>query len=799
MKKLLIISALCAFCLGLGAQNRPGDFGLAADDESTVQQMRVRMDSIRRHRPTVALVLSGGGAKGAATIGALKFMEQYKLPVDLVLGTSIGGLLGSLYALGYDAGYLDTLMRKADWDIVMSDKVDRKYIPYSQIRYKEKFAVSIPFYYSSEDYRNYLSGDEPFTPGTDQHLHIGAEEDRSTTLEHILKGNLLGSLPSGYLYGQNVNQLFTARTVGYSDSTDFTRFPIPFMCVATDLASGRAKVWHNGDINTAMRSTMSIPGVFAPVRTRGMVLVDGGLRNNFPVDLARELGADIVIGINLSDRKPEADEIQNLADILSAGIGMYMEDNLVGRPEMCDVYIHPDLGRENMMSFKEKDIAKMMDVGYRTAEEHAAEFEAIRRRVGTDTLTYQARPAVDINRHPVAISTVEIVGVPADDAKYILSKMKVKPGSVTDREAIENDIATIYGRGLYDYVTYELRGSEEPYRLCVRCQRGPMHQLGLGGRVDSEDLVSFLFNVGLNTRDISGSSLDITGRIGLNPYADLRYAFNTLHLPTLIVRAQVGYVSRGNFVNGADRFYARFLTAAQEVYFSNMRWSNRDVKVGVKNQLMRTYDIPEALIVGTYVFPVRTVDYPGIFLDSRVETLDNTYFPTRGVSAGIRGDVISRNWEPDAPQKWMGIAAADFLVPATVNRFTLVTQGDFRFLMGREIPIGYANVLGGDLRGRYLDQQIPFIGFSGATFRRNCIAMLRLDARYCIARNHYVSLMGNAAYDWESFRNFKEGEFAGGVGLGYAYNSIVGPLKAQLQWSNLTKKVGFYVSAGYHF
>ena len=800
MRKLLIISFLCSLGLAVGAQNRPGGFGLAADDEATVQQMRARMDSIRRHRPTVALVLSGGGAKGAATVGALKYMEQYHLPVDMVLGTSIGGLLGSMYALGYDAGYLDTLMRHADWDVIMSDKVDRRFIPYSQIRYKDKFTVSVPFYYSTEDYRNYLTGDEPFTPpGTDQHLHLGAEENRGTALENLLKGNLLGSLPSAYLYGQNVNQLFSSRTVGYSDSTDFTRFPIPFMCVATDLASGKAKVWHNGDINTAMRSTMSIPGVFAPVRTRGMVLVDGGLRNNFPVDLARELGADIVIGIDLSDRKMTADDIQTLTDIITAGLGMYMNDNLVGRPEMCDVYIHPDLGPENMMSFKEKDIVRMMDVGYKTAEDQAAAFEELRRRVGTDTLRYNARPAVDINAHPVAISSVEIVGVSESDARYILSKMKVKSGSVTDREAIENDIATIYGRGLYDYVTYELRGREEPYRLHIRCQRGPMHQFGLGVRVDSEELASLLFNVGLNTRAINGSSLDITGRIGLSPYADLRYAFNTVNLPTLIVRAQVAYVSYGRFITGANASSARFLTSAQEVYFSNMRWSDWDVKVGVKNQVLHTYTLPEYLIEGNYAYPGATLDYPGIFLDSRVETLDNSYFPTKGISAGIRGDVISRVWDRTAPQKWMGIVAGDFLFPATLDRFTLIAQGNLRFLIGNEIPILYANVMGGDLRGRYLEQQIPFIGFSEASFRRNNIAMIRLDARYRFGTNHYVSLTGNVAYDWDRFSDTSEGEFAGGVGLGYAYHSIIGPLKAQLQWSNLTKKVGFYVSLGYNF
>ncbi|HAC41225.1 MAG TPA: hypothetical protein DCF48_06645, partial [Rikenellaceae bacterium] len=119
------------------------------------------MAQIRKTRPTVALVLSGGGAKGAATVGALKYMEQYDIPVDMVVGTSIGGLIGGLYALGYDADYLDSLFRNMNWDMALSDKVDRKYLPYSRIRNKEKYLVQFPFYYKADDYKNYLAGEMP--------------------------------------------------------------------------------------------------------------------------------------------------------------------------------------------------------------------------------------------------------------------------------------------------------------------------------------------------------------------------------------------------------------------------------------------------------------------------------------------------------------------------------------------------------------------------------------------------------------------------------------------------------------
>ena len=209
--------------------------------------------------------------------------------------------------------------------MALSDNVDRKYVPYSRIRYKEKFLFSFPFYYRSDDYKAFLQGDMPFSAGLSRQLHLGAGEQKQS-LSDILRGNLLGSLPSGFVFGQNVNQIITSRSIGYSDSTDFFKFPIPFACVATDMVSGKAKVWHSGSINQAMRSTMSIPGLFAPVRTDGMVLVDGGMRNNFPVNIAREMGADIVIGVDLSDASMKADQIANLGDIFMSAIDLFSND-----------------------------------------------------------------------------------------------------------------------------------------------------------------------------------------------------------------------------------------------------------------------------------------------------------------------------------------------------------------------------------------------------------------------------------------------------------------------------------------
>ena len=642
MRKLLVIliSALATAFMALAqepAVTEPSSstFGLSESDEAFVKEMRHRMDSIRKHRPTVALVLSGGGAKGAATIGALQYMKKYDFPIDMVAGTSVGGLIGGLFALGYTPSELESLIRTTNWDMAMSDKVDKSYIPYSRIRYKEKYLLSIPFYYRSDDYRRFITGDASLTDGLPRKFDIGATED--------VKNNLMGSLPSGFVYGQNVNQIFTSRTVGYSDSLDFAKLPIPFVSVATDMVSCKAKIWHSGSINTALRSTMSIPGLFVPVRTDGMILVDGGMRNNYPANLVKRMGADIIIGIDLAGASPSAEQIQNLGDILMQSMDLFSNDAREYSLPLFDVSIRPDLTGYNMLSFNDEAIDVMYWRGFKAAAEKTRQLDSLRQVLGKAHFTLQAPHATDIEHSPVVIEAIDIIGVSPKEADYIRSRMYIKPGSIVNKRVIEEDVAKIFGRGAYDYVNYELRGTQEPYRLRIICKRGPMHQFGLGVRLDSQELVSILLNVGLNTNAMSGHSLDFTARISTSPYAELHYAYNAPIFATFNARAFVRYTNSNRFLSGSDRFNISFIQGTQELYMSNMRWSNLDVKLGFQNQFHKVLNVLSSGYAGDYNdYRYQFKDYPGAFLNGRVETLDNTYFPTKGVSAGFRGDLFTR-------------------------------------------------------------------------------------------------------------------------------------------------------------
>lgn len=201
-------------------------------------------------RSRVAVVLSGGGAKGMAHIGVLRVLERAGIPVDIITGTSMGALIGGLYSIGYDAATLDSLVKVQDWKTLLSDKVDVSNQSLAEREKQNTYLLSRP-------------------------LNI-ARKARNAA--------------GGLISGTNLSQLFTRLTVGYHDSISFADLPIPFACVATNIVDNTEYDMYGGHLSTAMRASMAIPGVFTPVRKDSMVLVDGGLRNNYPADIAKRMG-----------------------------------------------------------------------------------------------------------------------------------------------------------------------------------------------------------------------------------------------------------------------------------------------------------------------------------------------------------------------------------------------------------------------------------------------------------------------------------------------------------------------------
>ena len=346
-------------------------------------------------RKKVGLVLSGGGAKGVAHIGVLKVLEEAGIPIDCIVGTSMGSIVGGLYAIGYDACAMDTLVRCQDWPFLLSDKVYRYNLPFSEKESTEKYLLSVPI---------------------------------------RKKGGI--SLPSGFISGQNIYNLFSDLTIGYHDSLDFSTLPIPFACVASNLVDGKDVILDKGYLPLCLRASMAIPGVFAPVRQGGMVLVDGGISNNFPVDVARRMGADVIIGVDVqSDLKNEKglESVTGIIDQLVSFLGIQKyEDN----KKLVDIYIKPDVTPYSAASFSRDAIDTLIARGEKVARSQWDELMALKRELGLEESENKEKPRRNVVEmdDTVAVSRIHFVGINERDEKWLRRQERIKDHSLVTRD-----------------------------------------------------------------------------------------------------------------------------------------------------------------------------------------------------------------------------------------------------------------------------------------------------------------------------------------------------------------------------
>ena len=786
MKRLLLITVLLATAFTTYAQK---GFNLVAPsvdpaaDSVFFRKMQARMNSVRATagRPTVAVVLSGGGAKGAAHISALRRLEEKGIPVDMVLGTSMGGLVGGLYALGYSPGFLDTLIRNADWNMLLSDKIDPKYIPYETKMRRARYNLRIPF-----SFRSFLSGKSGLAP-----------EDDEFKMDDASQSSLAGSLPAGWVSGLNVNNLLARLCTGYRDSVSFADLPIPFCCVASDVVSGKAKNFTSGDIALAMRATMSIPAMFNPVRKDGMILVDGGTRNNFPTDLARAMGADIVIGVVLSQGTPAYSEINNIGDLASQLIDMLSREAYDKNIADADVYIHPDLQGYNMLSFDRESIDSIINRGYEAALKVDSQLDLVASRTGKRSVRSGHTSATDISKVPVHLTGIHFNGVDDNDADYLLGLLDIAPGQDLYNTQIEDAVAKIFATNSFRDVKYSLLKSGGGYDLHFNCTGGPVHRLGVSGRLDTEDMVAALIGIGFNAYNLSGPKFDLEARIGQNWYGQAHFSLTYPRFPAFNISARSGY-NRANMVIGDGLYDAGFWHHNADAWLSGYRISHFDVKAGARydNYRLNSWLTDSGMSITQEQMKVFDTKLYSVYGNARAYTLDDKYYPHKGFSMGFGYRFF---FGKDAAQ----VFQMDYLQHFRLtDRLSLLPNFHARMVV-RDDPDGnifISNFVGGAIAGRYFEQQMPFAGFTRCTIVDDYAYDLTLDLRARLADNLYASVKGGLVQGTTGFSAmFKE--FVPdiwGVALELGYDSVAGPLKGSVMWSDITG-LGAYLSLGYDF
>lgn len=834
MKHFLLSFAIFFASTSLFGQAYPN--GLVTDsvdpegDASFIKSIKARLDSVRttEKRPTVALVLCGGGAKGAAEIGVMKFIEELDIPIDLVCGTSIGGLLGGLYAMGYDTDFLDSLMTNQDWDIVLSDKIDSKHIPLYTKKYKAKYQLSIPFHYDKTVPTEYVNSSE-------LEDRKGISADGPVGVQ-----SMMSSLPAGYVNGFNVNNLLSGLSVGYQDSISFSKLPIPFFCVATELVSLKSKNWGCGQLKTAMRSTMSIPGLFSPVRTQGLILTDGGSRNNFPTDIARAVGADIIIGVDLTDPFYTFSKVTNMATVFSQYFAMLNRESYEGTRELADIYIKPNLSGYSMMDFKSEAVDTMIQRGYRQALLHKDELLEVKEKVHGAGHHLGNKPAIDINRNYVRLASIEFKGMTDRESRTLHKKIGIDITKPVSTAEVEQAMSIIKATGAVENVTYSLLGTEEPFRLVFDCVKAPTHQFGVGVRIDTEEWAKIALNFGLNTHKLAGPKLEVNAVIGKSQNINAKFMLEYPGLPILNAEAMIaniaGYLVLLPGVSGYQfkKFDSAYWTHQEKVYLSANKWPKFDGQIGFQNRnfnlrsdRMDIVDLSPSQLKG---------NYSGLFAKFDYNTMDKRYYPSRGLnlSGGYTADLLKHGSKSFKP---IHNLAVDFKAVIPVGEvIAVIPDVHFRSVFDKNIqnspdPLSipvfstvHRNYLGGAIAGRYLEQQVPFVGMNDVTLcgaeyqyiddegnhvgtrTYDHLGVINLDVRFKVIKNLYLSALGGYAHmskDVLEFFTYKDCVNIWAAGIEAGYDTIAGPIKANVHWSNrcgdAKRGFEFYLSIGFDF
>ena len=455
MFRIAIKFLLLAFAASCLAQENPAPANPAAPADAQVAHPS---------RPRIGLALEGGGALGFAHIGVLRWFEEHHIPIDYIAGTSMGGLIGGLYATGKTPKQMEDFVREQDWNTIIGGRT-----PYEDLSYRRK-----------EDMRAFQN---PIVLG----------------LKHRL------SVASGLNAGHEVSMLIDRETLPYSNLDSFDELPIPFRCVATDLVSAKQVVFSQGSLQTALRATMSIPGLFAPVHDGDRVYVDGGLIGNLPTDVVRKMGADIVIAVHLDIAQVDPKQLQSVFGVLGRSIDVVIRDNEIRGMADADLIVNVDLRAYNSLDYNKG--AAIVRIGAEAAESKGRVLAPYSIDEASWQQYLQEREARQRHAVPVPLF-VRVVGANPLAAANLEKFLQPLAGKPINNGLVNQYLTRLTGSGRYDAADYALAKRDGQDGLIVtvheRTYAPPILQVAFAVDGSENDDVTFTFLTRLTLLDIAG-------------------------------------------------------------------------------------------------------------------------------------------------------------------------------------------------------------------------------------------------------------------------------------------------------
>jgi len=710
-------------------------------------------------RPKVGLVLSGGGAKGFAHVGVLKVLEEYNIPIDYIGGTSIGAIVGALYSVGYTADQLEDMVLSQDWEALFADKPQRIYMPFYEKEEQDRYQISMRF--------------------KDGKLYI----------------------PNYALSNNGIIKLFSDLTEGYHGVDDFSQLPTPFLCVAVDFQTGNEVVIDHGFLPEAMAASMAIPGVFPNVKTDTAVFIDGGVRNNFPIDHIRDMGADIIIGVDVGAGMKTGEDLNKFSAVIDQLTTMLGSTKFESNRKDCDVYIKPDISEFTTADFTYSAAIKMIARGEQAGNRESEELKNLEGQFeGMDFPARSGYVGIESPKDKM-VTKFKINGSRLED-EVILGMMGVSQETdmMCNIDQVEVGLDRLQASMRFSKVQYKLTndGEDDEYTLTLDLEENSKNFINFGAHYNSQDNVSLLFNGTFNTLVLRNSRVSFDVKLSEIPAVDLRYNLNRGSLPGLGIKYGFHRRQMINYDNDTRVGDAYISKNYLEINTNSVVNDYFTVGLGARYESFNVNDIVGA-------FPLQEDNYKYLLYRFffEIDTKDKAYYPTRGVKYYSHTDLITDNGydlngEVPSIVTYLGMNQSISLN----NYYTLSPSMhvQVQYVTSNPPPVFYSSYVGGVNQPNDIVSQIPFWGLQWGEFKANNMVAFGLENRFQFADKHYAYLNGNVFSHVETLDAFDTNnlEYKVGVALGYSYNSLVGPIEIFFSIAN-SGKLRNHINIGYYF
>jgi len=408
---------------------------------SSIQCVWVPYTATGQQRPKVGLVLSGGGAAGLAHIGVIKVLEEIGIPIDYVAGTSMGSIVGGMFAMGYSAEEMEKMVKAMDWETMLTDVIPREYMTYEYKEQLEKYFYDFP-----------------------------------------INGGKL-KLPSGLIAGSNITNMLAGICWPAYKIKLFSQLPRPFVCIGADVVTGQESVLSSGNLHDALRASMAIPTVFSPIEINGQLLIDGGFLNNFPADHLKAMGADIIIGIDVQRDLYKITELHSVISILKQISTLTREDINIRNRQLCDILIRPRTPGASTLTFDMAD--SIIRSGERCARAQWIPLKKLADKINAYS-TVPANKIVPLAKpDSIFVKEIAFTGLDKVDPDFVQSNMNLPFPAWLHEPDIFRAMQKIMGTNEFTKITYQLDPVADGVRLTVRAEEKEKNLIHVGVHFDN--------------------------------------------------------------------------------------------------------------------------------------------------------------------------------------------------------------------------------------------------------------------------------------------------------------------------